>query len=311
MEAVIREIKDEFGSAVYGVQAMADFMGRHGELKAVAAKLEGRRCAGAVEFAGQLALSQVPERRKAVSAWLPPARTRLTLTGPEAKIPATKNLILAVLASREDAMSKRRQSSDSSRRNFLKGAGLVGAAAAVVPPVAANAVPAAPPPQLKAALPGPAANRGRDAGAGERSGQSDLERRRLHGGRAQFARHRISGDQLRLELSRPARSRHQSRATTSPRSSPACTRTSRSTWRRAMPRSRASRWRWPATASSACSTPPWRCTTLGATACRCWSSAAISWRRTSARPAPNGCIPASTSARSSASSPNGTTSRRR
>jgi NitT/TauT family transport system substrate-binding protein len=32
-EAVVREIKDEFGSAVYGVQAIADFMGRHGELK--------------------------------------------------------------------------------------------------------------------------------------------------------------------------------------------------------------------------------------------------------------------------------------
>ena len=33
MEAVIREIKDEFGSAVYGIQATADFMARHGELK--------------------------------------------------------------------------------------------------------------------------------------------------------------------------------------------------------------------------------------------------------------------------------------
>jgi len=32
-EAVIRDIKDEFGSAVYGVQTIADFMGRHGELK--------------------------------------------------------------------------------------------------------------------------------------------------------------------------------------------------------------------------------------------------------------------------------------
>src|ERR1700683_927572 len=51
-------------------------------------------------------------------------------------------------------MSKRRQSADSSRRNFLKGAGLVGAAAAVTPPVAANAAPAAPAP-LKAAVPGP------------------------------------------------------------------------------------------------------------------------------------------------------------
>jgi ABC-type nitrate/sulfonate/bicarbonate transport system substrate-binding protein len=33
IEAVLREIKDDFGSAVYGVQAFADFMGRHGELK--------------------------------------------------------------------------------------------------------------------------------------------------------------------------------------------------------------------------------------------------------------------------------------
>ncbi len=33
IEAVLREIKDEFGSAIYGVQAFADFMGRHGELK--------------------------------------------------------------------------------------------------------------------------------------------------------------------------------------------------------------------------------------------------------------------------------------
>jgi NitT/TauT family transport system substrate-binding protein len=33
MEAVLEQIKDEFGSAVYGVQSFADFMGRHGELK--------------------------------------------------------------------------------------------------------------------------------------------------------------------------------------------------------------------------------------------------------------------------------------
>jgi acetolactate synthase-1/2/3 large subunit len=50
-------------------------------------------------------------------------------------------------------MSKRRQSADSSRRNFLKGASLVGAAAAVSPG-AASAAPAAPEP-LKAAVPGP------------------------------------------------------------------------------------------------------------------------------------------------------------
>ncbi len=34
MEAIIREVKDEFGSAIYGVQATADFMVRTGELKA-------------------------------------------------------------------------------------------------------------------------------------------------------------------------------------------------------------------------------------------------------------------------------------
>ena len=33
METIIRDVKDEFGSPVYGVQATADFMGRIGELK--------------------------------------------------------------------------------------------------------------------------------------------------------------------------------------------------------------------------------------------------------------------------------------
>lgn len=33
MEAAIRQVKDEFGSAIYGVQTIADFMGRYGELK--------------------------------------------------------------------------------------------------------------------------------------------------------------------------------------------------------------------------------------------------------------------------------------
>jgi NitT/TauT family transport system substrate-binding protein len=35
MEAVVRDIKDEFGSAVYGMQVMAEFMGRHGGLTTV------------------------------------------------------------------------------------------------------------------------------------------------------------------------------------------------------------------------------------------------------------------------------------
>jgi ABC-type nitrate/sulfonate/bicarbonate transport system substrate-binding protein len=34
VEAILRELKDEFGSPVYGVQAFAGFMGKHGELKA-------------------------------------------------------------------------------------------------------------------------------------------------------------------------------------------------------------------------------------------------------------------------------------
>jgi NitT/TauT family transport system substrate-binding protein len=33
MESVVREVKDEFGRSVYGIQATADFMRRHGELK--------------------------------------------------------------------------------------------------------------------------------------------------------------------------------------------------------------------------------------------------------------------------------------
>jgi acetolactate synthase-1/2/3 large subunit len=54
-------------------------------------------------------------------------------------------------------MSKGPNSTKASRRNFLKGAGLVGAAAAtaVTSPVAANAFPAAPQERLKAAVPGP------------------------------------------------------------------------------------------------------------------------------------------------------------
>jgi acetolactate synthase-1/2/3 large subunit len=54
-------------------------------------------------------------------------------------------------------MSKGRNSNKASRRNFLKGAGLVGAAAAtaVAPTVGANAFPATPQEKLKAALPGP------------------------------------------------------------------------------------------------------------------------------------------------------------
>ena len=52
-------------------------------------------------------------------------------------------------------MPKRRPLPQSSRRNFLKGASLLGAAAAVTPPVTANAIPATAQERLKAAVPGP------------------------------------------------------------------------------------------------------------------------------------------------------------
>ena len=47
-----------------------------------------------------------------------------------------------------------------------------------------------------------------------------------------------------------------------------CTKSPRSRWRTATPRWRASRWACWRTARSACSTPRWRSTTPGATACR-------------------------------------------
>ena len=52
-------------------------------------------------------------------------------------------------------MPKRRHSAAASRRNFLKGASLVGAAAAITAPEAAKAIPGAPQERLKAAISGP------------------------------------------------------------------------------------------------------------------------------------------------------------
>lgn len=76
-------------------------------------------------------------------------------------------------------MPKRRNLRDSSRRNFLKGAGLVGAAAGHAaghgqrdPGRAAGAI--------EGCRSEPAAGRGRDHAAGERPGESNDERRRLH-----------------------------------------------------------------------------------------------------------------------------------
>ena len=34
MEAIMRDVKDEFGSTLFGMQTMADFLRRHGDIKA-------------------------------------------------------------------------------------------------------------------------------------------------------------------------------------------------------------------------------------------------------------------------------------
>jgi acetolactate synthase-1/2/3 large subunit len=62
--------------------------------------------------------------------------------------------IFRLFAIWEDVMPKRRQSPDTARRNFLKGAGLIGAAA-VTPSAVATAMPVEPAKKLKAPLPGP------------------------------------------------------------------------------------------------------------------------------------------------------------
>ncbi len=108
-------------------------------------------------------------------------------------------------------MSKRRESADSNRRNFLKGAGLVGAAAAVASPVAANAMPAAALEKAKAGLPGPRQVAAENLPPSGDPVNQDVERRRLHDRCHQFSRRRVHVHQLRFELSRPARSHHQSR----------------------------------------------------------------------------------------------------
>ena len=54
MDAVIGDIKDEFGSAVYGVQAIADFMNRHGALKSPPRSWKDVVAPRFVEFSEQL-----------------------------------------------------------------------------------------------------------------------------------------------------------------------------------------------------------------------------------------------------------------
>ena len=82
-------------------------------------------------------------------------------------------------------MSKRRNSPESNRRNFLKGAGLVSAAA--LTPLAASAQVSAPKQNLKASVPSPTQFAVETLPSLEGPGESDIERRRFHGRCAQDA----------------------------------------------------------------------------------------------------------------------------
>ena len=138
-------------------------------------------------------------------------------------------------------MPKRRQQPDASRRNFLKGAGLVGAAAAaaVTPPVAANAMPAVPAEKLKAALPGP-----RQVAAETMPPANDPVNQSTSGGDFMIDVLKTLGIEymatnLRLELPRPARVDDQLRRQQQARDPHLLARGDRGrAWRMATPRSR-------------------------------------------------------------------------
>ena len=99
----------------------------------------------------------------------------------------------------------------------------------------------------------------------QRAGLRQRRRRRD----AERARHSLHLAQSGRELSRPARlASSTSSATSSRRCCCACTRRPPSRSRTATPRSPARRWPPRCIPTSGCSTPPWRSSTPGATACR-------------------------------------------
>ena len=108
-------------------------------------------------------------------------------------------------------MPKRSNAPDAGRRNFLKGATLAGAAALTTPVTANTPISwrAAGPQQGRS--PRTEARCRRDDAAAQGPGISVDQRRRFHGRCVQDARHRLSRDELRLELPRSARSGAQSR----------------------------------------------------------------------------------------------------
>ena len=136
-----------------------------------AAKLEGDRRAGAVEFAKYLARSAARicslARRTALDA---------TCRSGAKSLPNLQNPPnFSRLSSHpwEDAMPKRRIRPSSSRRNFLKGAGLVGAAPRGHAAGRRQRAAGRAADEAEGRRSRPAADRGRDHAAGQRPGQSD------------------------------------------------------------------------------------------------------------------------------------------
>ncbi len=148
-----------------------------------------------------------PTRRREIAQWLDAPWTRRDTS------PKHHNTLAPKVMGRrqyrgEQTVPKRREDNPAvGRRNFLKGAGLVGAAA--LTPAAAKAQAVAPKANLnkanlKAAAPGPLQLAADTQPPTREVSNSGLERRRLHGRCLQVARHRLSGDELRLDLPRPA-----------------------------------------------------------------------------------------------------------
>ena len=133
-----------------------------------------------------------------------------------------------------------KRSPDVARRNFLKGASLVGAAA--LTPAAAKAQVAAPKPDLKAAVPGP-----RQIAAETQAPSKDPVTQTSSGGDFMVdVLKTLDFDYCAINCASSFRGvqeamiNHGNNA--SPRSSPARMRKSRSPWRTATPRWQASRW---------------------------------------------------------------------
>jgi acetolactate synthase I/II/III large subunit len=138
-------------------------------------------------------------------------------------------------------MSNRRKSSDSNRRNFLKGAGLVSAAA--LTPIAASAQVSTPKQKLKASVPGPT-----QIAVETLPPSKDPVNQTSSGGDFMVdVLKTLNFDYLTMNCASAFRGIHESfinyARIPSPKSSPVRTKRSLSTWRRATPRWKASRWR--------------------------------------------------------------------